>query len=115
MKVVILAGGFGNRMHEETIHHPKPMVEIGGMPILWHIMKLYSWYGDNEFIICLGYLKEHVISYFKNSFTFLESTDKSNKIIDSWYFYNHLDDWKITLVDTGIDTMTGGRLKSIKE
>jgi glucose-1-phosphate cytidylyltransferase len=115
MKVVILAGGLGTRLSEETDIKPKPMVEIGGKPILWHIMKIYSHYGFNEFVVCCGY-KGHVIKeYFANFF--LHHSDitfdlKENKMeVHSSVSEN----WKITLVDTGKDTMTGGRIARIKK
>lgn len=115
MKVVILAGGLGTRLSEETSLKPKPMVEIGGMPILWHIMKIYSSYGYNDFIICLGYkgylVKEYFANYFlhKSDVT-IDLSDNSIKVHDS-----QAEPWKITLVDTGVDSMTGGRIKRIKE
>jgi glucose-1-phosphate cytidylyltransferase len=115
MKVVILAGGLGTRLSEETIIKPKPMVEIGGKPILWHIMKIYSFYGFNDFIICLGY-KGYVIKEFFNNY-FLHNSDltidlKENKIqIHS----NSVDPWKVTLIDTGEQTMTGGRLLRVRD
>ena len=115
MKTVILAGGFGTRLSEETTVLPKPMVEIGGQPILWHIMKMYSTQGFNEFVICLGY-KGHVIKQFFMDYFMLRSDlqidleGNSIKVIE-----NHVEPWKITLVDTGENTMTGGRLKRIKE
>jgi len=115
MKVVILAGGFGTRLSEETKDIPKPMVEIGGKPILWHIMKIYSHYGFNEFIICLGY-KGHVIKeYFKNYF--LHNSDMTIDLSDnsSTIHNNTSEPWKITLVDTGLNTKTGGRIKRIKQ
>lgn len=106
MKAVILAGGKGTRLSEETSRKPKPMVLIGDNPILWHIMKIYSAYGVNEFVICLGY-KGNVIRQFFNKIK------KSRKI---GKYQNHdVDDWKITLVDTGLDTETGGRLKRVKK
>jgi len=114
MKVVILAGGLGSRLTEETDIKPKPMVEIGGMPMLWHIMKIYSVYGFNEFIICLGYkgyiIKEYFANYFlhKSDVT-IDMRDNSIKVHDS-----HAEPWKITLVDTGNDSMTGGRIKRIQ-
>ena len=113
MKVVILAGGLGTRLSEETILKPKPMVEIGGMPILWHIMKIYSSYGFNDFVICLGYkgyiVKEYFANYFlhKSDVT-IDLKDNSIKVHDS-----QAEPWKITLVDTGNDSMTGGRIKRI--
>lgn len=115
MKVVILAGGLGTRLSEETILRPKPMVEIGGMPILWHIMKIYSSYGYNDFIICLGYkgyvVKEYFANYFlhKSDVT-IDLSNNSIKVHDS-----QAEPWKITLVDTGNDSMTGGRIKRIKD
>lgn len=116
MKVVILAGGYGTRISEESMYKPKPMLEIGGMPILWHIMKLYSYYGFNEFIICAGY-KQHVIKeWFANYFlhtsniTFDFSDGKNDIIVHN----NVTEKWKVTVVDTGLDTMTGGRVKRIQ-
>jgi len=114
MKVVLLAGGLGTRLSEETVLRPKPMVEIGGMPILWHIMKIYSSYGFNDFIICLGYKGYVVKEYFANYFLHqsdvtIDLTTNSVKVHDS-----QAEPWKITLVDTGNDTMTGGRIKRIK-
>ncbi len=115
MKAVILAGGYGTRLSEETIIKPKPMVEIGGYPILWHIMKEYSHYGINDFIICLGYkgymIKEYFANYFlhKSDVTF-DMANNQMKVHD-----NHCEPWKVTLVDTGQDTMTGGRLKRVKK
>ncbi len=114
MKVVILAGGLGTRLSEETDVKPKPMVEIGGMPIIWHIMKIYSYYGFNDFIICLGY-KGHIIKEFFNNY-FLHKTDitidlKNNSIKE---LETEAENWKITLVETGKDSNTGGRIKRIK-
>lgn len=115
MKVVLLAGGLGTRLSEETVLKPKPMVEIGGMPILWHIMKIYSAHGFNDFIICLGYkgylIKEYFANYFlhKSDVT-IDLSDNSVKVLDS-----QAEPWKITLVDTGHDSMTGGRIKRIKQ
>jgi len=111
MKAVILAGGLGSRLSEETSLRPKPMVEIGERPILWHIMKIYSAYGVNEFVVCLGY-KGHVIKeYFANYY--LHSSDVTVDLgNNSMEFHrNDSEPWKVTLVDTGISTMTGGRLK----
>ena len=116
MKVVILAGGFGTRISEESHLKPKPMVEIGGRPILWHIMKSYSYYGFNDFVICLGYkgycIKEYFAHYFLHeadvTFDF-RSTDKP--LIHK----HHAEPWKVTLVDTGLNTLTGGRVKRIQE
>lgn len=117
MKTVILAGGFGTRISEESEFKPKPMIEIGGMPILWHIMKEYSYYGFNEFIICAGY-KQHIIKewfadYFLHTsdITF-DFTSGNNDIV---IHDKHIEPWKITIVDTGLDTMTGGRIKRIRK
>lgn len=115
MKVVLLAGGLGTRLSEETAIKPKPMVEIGDMPILWHIMKIYSSHGFNEFVICLGYKGYIIKEYFANYFL-----HKSNVTIDlvgnSLSFHDsRAEPWKITLVDTGLETMTGGRIKRIKD
>jgi glucose-1-phosphate cytidylyltransferase len=114
MKVVILAGGLGTRISEESQLRPKPMIEIGGKPILWHIMKIYSHYGINEFIICLGY-KGHIIKeYFANYFLYNSDVtfDMESNTMD--VHQNAAEPWKVTLVDTGEDTNTGGRLKSVK-
>jgi glucose-1-phosphate cytidylyltransferase len=115
MKVVILAGGFGTRLSEETVNIPKPMVNIGEKPILWHIMKTYSHYGYNDFVICLGYkgyiIKEYFMNYFMHmSDITVDLTDGGIKVHNS-----EAEDWKITLVDTGLNTMTGGRIKRVKE
>jgi len=114
MKVVLLAGGLGTRLSEETGVRPKPMVEIGGMPILWHIMKIYSAHGFNDFIICLGYkgymIKEYFANYFlhKSDVT-IDLSNNSVEVHDS-----QAEPWKITLVDTGNESMTGGRIKRIE-
>lgn len=115
MKVVLLAGGLGTRISEETDLKPKPMVEIGGKPVLWHIMKIYSSYGFSEFIICLGYKSYVVKEYFTNYY--LHQSDltidlKENSI--EWQG-SQAEPWKITLKDTGLNTMTGGRIKRIQE
>ncbi|HOJ93652.1 MAG TPA: glucose-1-phosphate cytidylyltransferase [Fervidobacterium nodosum] len=114
MKVVILAGGFGTRLSEETVTIPKPMVEIGGKPILWHIMKIYSAQGFNDFIICLGYkgyvIKEYFLNYFYHTSDI--TVDLQSGKIDIHNSYT--ENWKVTLVDTGLNTMTGGRIKRIK-
>lgn len=115
MKVVILAGGFGSRISEESYLKPKPMIEIGEQPILWHIMKEYSHYGFNEFIICLGYKGYKIKEYFNDYY--LHTSDvtfdlKNNKMITH---DNHSENWKVTLVDTGIGTLTAGRLKRIQK
>ncbi|MDX2048353.1 MAG: glucose-1-phosphate cytidylyltransferase [Chitinophagaceae bacterium] len=115
MKVIILAGGLGTRLSEETVLKPKPMVEIGGMPIIWHIMKIYSAHGFNDFIICLGYKGYQIKEYFANYF--LHKSDitinLSNNAVEVHDSY--AEPWKITLVDTGINTMTGGRIKQIEK
>ncbi|PNG25026.1 glucose-1-phosphate cytidylyltransferase [Methylocella silvestris] len=115
MKLVILAGGFGTRLSEETDSRPKPMVEIGGRPILWHIMKIYSAYGINEFIICLGYKGYYVKEYFNNYFMHMTDVtiDIGNNKIEM--HHSRAEQWRITLVDTGLETMTGGRLKRVKD
>lgn len=113
-KVLILAGGLGTRLSEETTIKPKPMVEIGGKPILWHIMKIYSSYGFNEFVILCGY-KGHVIKeYFSNYFLHQNDMTIDLKKNEIDYFNNVSEDWKITLIDTGELTMTGGRIKRAK-
>ena len=115
MKAVILAGGLGTRISEETLEKPKPMVEIGGKPILWHIMKSYSHYGINEFVICLGYKGYVIKEYFKNYFLHMSDITFDIKNNEMEVHRKSAEPWKITLVDTGIDTMTGGRLKRIKK
>lgn len=114
MKVIILAGGLGTRLSEETVVKPKPMVEVGGMPILWHIMKIYSAHGFNEFIICLGYKGYMVKEYFANYFLHQSDVtiDLSNNQVQIHDSY--AEPWKITLVDTGKDSMTGGRIKRVR-
>lgn len=115
MKVVILAGGKGTRIGEETVLKPKPMIEIGGKPILWHIMKNYSCYGFNEFVICCGYkgqmIKEYFIHYYINH------SDSTFYLNDGNVFVheNHTESWKVTLINTGLNTLTAGRLLRIKE
>lgn len=117
MKVVILAGGLGTRISEESQLRPKPMVELGGMPILWHIMKLYGYYGFNDFIICAGY-KQHIIKeYFADYFLHTSDitydfTSGTNEMI---VHHNTSEPWKVTVVDTGRNTMTGGRVKRVRE
>ena len=115
MKTVILAGGLGSRLSEETRYKPKPMVEIGGYPILWHIMKIYSHYGYNDFIICCGYKGIKIKEYFANYFMY-NSDLTFNMSENSMKIHNkRCEPWNVTLVDTGHNTMTGGRLKRIKE
>lgn len=116
MKVVILAGGFGTRISEESYLRPKPMIEIGGAPILWHIMKLFSFYGFDEFVICAGYKQQVIKEYFANYYlhksdvTF-DFTDGGKMIVHN----NASERWRVTIVDTGYDTMTGGRVKRIAQ
>lgn len=116
MKVVLLAGGFGTRISEESQYKPKPMIEIGGKPIIWHIMKEYSFYGFNEFIICAGYKQQVIKEWFANYFlynsdvTFDYSKGNNDFIVNS----RHVEPWKVTVVDTGLNTMTGGRIKRIQ-
>lgn len=115
MKVILLAGGLGTRISEESQYKPKPMIEIGGMPILWHIMKEYSYYGFNDFIICAGY-KQHIIKewfadYFLHTSDITFDFTEGNKMI----IHNmKAEPWKVTVVDTGLNTMTGGRIKRIQ-
>lgn len=116
MKVVILAGGLGTRITEESQYKPKPMVEIGGQPILWHIMKEYSYYGFNEFIICAGYKQQDIKKWFgdyflRNSDVSFDYRDGRNEMT---IHESHCEPWRVTIVDTGIDTMTGGRIKRIQ-
>ena len=116
MKVVILAGGYGTRISEESHLRPKPMIEIGGYPILWHIMKIYSHYGFNDFIICCGYkgymIKEYFADYYLHCSDITFDFSDNNKMI----VHNNVSEpWKVTLIDTGLDTMTGGRLKRVEK
>lgn len=115
MKAVIFAGGFGTRLSEATNLIPKPMVEIGGKPILWHIMKIYSHYGINEFVICCGYkqyvIKEYFANYFRHNCDM--TVDLSNNTVN--IHDNHSENWKVTMVDTGLHTQTGGRLKRVQK
>ena len=115
MKVVLLASGLGTRLSEETAHKPKPMVEIGGMPILWHIMKTYSLAGINEFIVCLGYKGYVIKEFFANYFLHMSDVTFDLKNNSMEVHNVNAESWKVTLVDTGRDTMTGGRLKRVKE
>ncbi len=115
MKAVIFAGGLGTRFSEKTQYMPKPMIEIGGKPILWHIMKIYSAYGINDFVICAGYkqnvIKEYFMNYYLlNSDVTFELSDNSVQLLE-----NHSEKWKVTVVDTGLSTMTAGRLKRIRK
>lgn len=115
MKVVILAGGFGTRISEESVIKPKPMVEIGGKPILWHIMKQYSYYGYNDFIICAGYKQDYIKQYFfdyylHNSDVAFDLATNKMEVLSS-----HAEPWKVKVIDTGLNTMTGGRIKRVKD
>ncbi|MAH61030.1 MAG: glucose-1-phosphate cytidylyltransferase [Legionellales bacterium] len=113
MKAVILAGGLGTRLSEETVSKPKPMVQIGGKPILWHIMKIYSNYGINDFLICCGYkgyvIKEYFANYFNHNADITFDFSNNSTIIHK----KRVEPWKVTVVDTGLNTMTGGRLKRV--
>jgi glucose-1-phosphate cytidylyltransferase len=117
MKVVILAGGFGTRISEESAMKPKPMVEIGGKPILWHIMKIYSTYGFNDFVICAGYKQEVIKEYFANYY--LRNSDVtfdfSGNSLKTIIHHKFVEKWKVSVIDTGLSTQTGGRVKKIKE
>jgi glucose-1-phosphate cytidylyltransferase len=115
MKAVILAGGLGTRISEETVSRPKPMIEIGGRPILWHIMKIYSFYGINNFVICCGYKGYMIKEYFANYFLHMSDVTIDMKKNSMEVHQRFAEPWKVTLVDTGEDTMTGGRLKRIQE
>ncbi len=115
MKVLLLAGGFGTRLSEETSVVPKPMVEIGGKPILWHIMKSYSSHGFNEFVILLGYKAYAIKEYFANYFLHQNDVELDLRNNQMRILNNYTEDWKVTLIDTGLKTMTGGRLKRAKE
>lgn len=117
MKVVLLAGGHGTRISEESQFKPKPMIEIGGKPIIWHIMKEFSYYGYNEFIICAGYKQEYIKKWFADYF--LTNSDVTfsyrNGTNEMKVHKNFCEDWDVTIVDTGLDTMTGGRIKRIQQ
>ena len=116
MKVVILAGGLGTRISEESHLRPKPMIEIGGAPILWHIMKIYSYYGYNDFIICCGYkghmIKEYFADYYlyRSDITF-DFSDNNKLVVHN----NVAEPWRVTVVDTGLNTQTGGRVKRVQK
>lgn len=115
MKAVILAGGFGTRLSEETEARPKPMVEVGGRPIIWHIMKIYSSFGINDFVVCLGYKGYQIAEYFANYYLHLTDVtiDIGNNAVE--VHQSRAENWRVTLVDTGPETMTGGRLKRVRE
>ena len=117
MKVVLLAGGFGTRISEESQFKPKPMVEIGGRPILWHIMKEYSYYGFNDFIICAGYKQEYIKQWFANYFLYTSDVafDYSDGKGTMSVMEPHAEPWHVMVVDTGLHTMTGGRIKRVQK
>ena len=117
MKVVLLAGGFGTRISEESVFKPKPMIEIGGMPILWHIMKEFSYFGHHEFIICAGYKQEYIKEWFANYFIHNSdvSFDFRSGKNEMTVHQSKLEPWKVTVVDTGYNTMTGGRIKRVQK
>ncbi len=115
MKAIILAGGFGTRLSEETSIRPKPMVEIGNKPILWHIMKIYSAYGINEFIICCGYKGYVIKEYFANYYLNMSDVTFDMRLNQMDIHNGYAEPWRVTLVDTGQSTMTGGRLKRVRE
>jgi glucose-1-phosphate cytidylyltransferase len=114
MKAVILAGGLGTRIAEETTTRPKPMVEVGGMPVIWHIMKSYSHYGIHEFIICLGYKGYMIKEYFANYFLHTADVTFNLKTNEMHVHEKHAEPWQVTLVDTGQQTMTGGRVRRVR-
>lgn len=115
MKVVILAGGLGTRLSEETDLKPKPMVEIGEYPIIWHIMKIYSYFGFNDFIICLGYKGYLIKEYFANYFLHRADVEVDIQNNEIKYLNSAKETWKISLIDTGLNTMTGGRIKRVRK
>lgn len=115
MKAVILAGGYGTRISEETHLKPKPMIEIGGKPVLWHIMKIYSHYGINDFIICLGYKGYMIKEYFANYYLHMSDITFNMQENHTEIHHNTSEPWRVTLVDTGLETMTGGRLKKVRK
>lgn len=115
MKVIILAGGFGTRISEESMVKPKPMIEINGQPILWHIMKEYSYYGFNDFIICAGYKQQVIKEYFANYYLYHSDITFDFSKSNSLTIHNNVaEPWKVTIVDTGLTTLTGGRIKRVK-
>lgn len=115
MKVLLLAGGFGTRLSEETDMRPKPMVEIGGKPILWHIMKIYSHYGFNDFVVLLGYKGYYIKEYFANYFLHQNDITIDLKNNNMEILHNASEPWKVTLIDTGLNSMTGSRIKKAKQ
>ncbi|WP_026121098.1 glucose-1-phosphate cytidylyltransferase [Paraburkholderia kururiensis] len=115
MKAVILAGGLGTRISEDTVNRPKPMIEIGGKPILWHIMKIYSAYGVNDFVICCGYKGYVIKEYFANYFLHTSDVTFDMRTNQMQVHQQYAEPWKVTLVDTGESTMTGGRLRRVRD
>ena len=115
MKAVILAGGLGTRISEETTTRPKPMIDIGGKPVLWHILKIYSHHGINDFIVCLGYKGYMIKEYFANYFLHMSDVTIDLRTNSLDVHHKHAEPWRITLVDTGDDTQTGGRLKRVAD
>ncbi|CAM2191888.1 Glucose-1-phosphate cytidylyltransferase [Paraburkholderia kururiensis] len=115
MKAVILAGGLGTRISEDTVNRPKPMIEIGGKPILWHIMKIYSAYGVNDFVICCGYKGYVIKEYFANYFLHTSDVTFDMRTNEMQVHQQYAEPWKVTLVDTGESTMTGGRLRRVRD
>lgn len=115
MKAVILAGGLGTRISEESAIRPKPMIEIGGMPILWHIMKLYAFHGINDFVICCGYKGYMIKEYFANYFLHMSDVTFDMKKNKMEVHLEKVEPWRVTLIDTGEDTLTGGRLKRVAQ
>ena len=116
MKVVLLAGGFGTRISEESVYKPKPMIEIGNRPILWHIMKEYAYYGHTDFIVCAGYKQEYIKQWFADYFLINSDVtfDFHNGKNEMTVHQSHCEPWRVTIVDTGMNTMTGGRIKRIQ-
>jgi glucose-1-phosphate cytidylyltransferase len=113
VKAVLLAGGFGTRISEESATRPKPMIEVGGRPILWHIMKIYAHHGIREFVVCLGYKGYMIKEYFANFYMHSSDITVATRTGDIHYHDTNAEDWRVTLVDTGENTMTGGRLKRV--
>ena len=113
MKAVILAGGLGTRISEESALRPKPMIEIGGMPVLWHILKIYAHHGVNDFVICLGYKGYMIKEYFANYFLHMSDVTFDMRTNALEVHQKHVEPWRVTLVDTGPETQTGGRLKRV--
>lgn len=115
MKIVILAGGAGTRISEESQYRPKPMIGIGGMPIIWHIMKTYSYYGFNDFVICAGYKQEYIKEWFADYAIHTSDVTFSLKTGEITVHHRHAEAWNVTVVDTGLKTMTGGRIKRVQQ